>query len=111
MNVPIPGFPQDVGNRKMTVIDHYGPTSYLSGSDKLYPGPLGIGGALDFVTMPNPAVTPSGTYSVSIHYPTGMAGVQVQYITFKWYVVATGLEVTTATDLSAEYVRVQAMGY
>jgi hypothetical protein len=122
INQPLPGYPQPWGDKIHMVWDHYGPTSYVAYSastgvgDIINASDLGFGG-LEFV---NHAIwnsySNSGNYIVQAMLtkasdaPNGGAATRV---TIQWFTVASGAfsakstEVTAATNLSAEYVRLE----
>lgn len=110
---PLPGYPMPVGEKYLVIADYLGPLSYVNGTgDKLVAG-FGGGlnqGGIEFVSGGNSV---SGTYNIKIFYPsaattssTSQPGANASVI-IKWYVLATGLEVANATNLSAEVVRLR----
>lgn len=108
-NTMLTGYPHTTGGQVWAVMDHSGPTSYTTGGETLTTFTLRLPG-IDFISLPNPAVTISGNYTVSIIYPSGYKGIPLPSVTMKWYVVATGLEVANGTNLSSELIRIQAIG-
>jgi len=84
-------------------IDHAGPASYTTGGQTLTASKYGLR-SLDYV---GGGLSISGTYEAK-----GKAVKRGLSTTYKlvWYVVATGAEVTAATNLSAETVRLLAIG-
>lgn len=119
-NIPLAGFDTSFGNHKAWVGDHFGPASYATGGETFTAHQLGWGG-LEFVELANlglitvaadQLVVPlsfSGTYFATVAFGTAAVGA-VASVTIKWYVVATGAEVAALFDLSAEKVRVFALG-
>jgi hypothetical protein len=88
-------YPDDVGRRQIFCGDGNGPASYTTGGDpvtlnnpRLY---------IDFLA--SGTLTNSGTYYVRAI--KSAAGVRATW-KYKWIVVSSGLEVTSATNLSAE---------
>src|SRR2546430_1619377 len=108
MNRHLPNYPQSMGSRRITVVDHFGPTHYVSGGEQITAVVLGFN-SLDTIMPPSPPVSASGTYSVAVYYPQ-QNGAPNPYATFKWFVIGTGLEVATGVDLSGEVVRLQGLG-
>jgi hypothetical protein len=106
-NTILPGYPRAIGGQLWVVADHYGPASYTTNGESIPAPPLRLSG-IDWVNLPNPAVSASGTYSVSLGYAS--VGLPVAAVTMRWYVLATGLEVANGFDLSAETIRMQVIG-
>ncbi len=119
-NTPLAGYDTSFGNHKAWVGDHIGPASYTTGGETFAAHDLGWGG-LEIVEPLNKglitigadtlvaALSISGTYFVTVTMGTSAVGA-VASVTITWYVVATGAEVTAATDLSAEKVRLLVLG-
>lgn len=111
-----PGF----GNKRSWQGGHMGPASYATGGETLSAASFGWGG-FEWVAADNqgvatvnstPVVVPlalSTTYFVGITFATTAKGPQAK-VTIKWYVTSTGAEVSNATDLSAEEVRLMLIG-
>ncbi len=108
---PLPGYDTSFGNKKAMVIDHHGPASYVTGGEVFSARQLGWGG-FDFVVPGNFArvqhLSMSRNYSVSVAFDTTAVGA-VHGVTITWYNVL-GLEVADGTDLSAEVIRLFALG-
>ena len=120
-NIPFPGYDTRFGNKNVWVGSHYGPKSYATGGETISAAQFGWGGFDTF--DPGPLATlsvnsvnqtvpgsVSGTYFVGVSVATTAPDGAVSKVTMKWYVVATGAEVTATTDLSAEKVRVKTTG-
>src|SRR5690242_11966900 len=91
------------GKHGGAVIDHTGKSSYVQGGDTLTASRYGLR-SIDYV---GGGLTISGTYEVR-----GKAIAKGNKTTYKavWFVVATGAEVAAAVDLSAETVKLFAVG-
>lgn len=120
---PLPSYPTVIGDRRLAVFPHVGPTLYTPVSNGTAPA-LATGGdtvqaveagfkTFDVVLG---GVTDSGTYRVEA-IPKAVSGVvgtnkfgqATTSYTLRWYVVATGAE-AGAIDLDAEIVRLTAIG-
>jgi hypothetical protein len=100
--------------------DHFGPASYGGAGETFEAKSLGWGG-FELVEIINKglitivadqlmvALSISGTYFATARLATSAVGA-VASVTIRWYVVATGAEVAGAFDLSAEKIRVLALG-
>jgi hypothetical protein len=111
-NITVAGFP-DVwgGSSRAVAVDHYGPTSYTTNGEtpftqSTYGGPNSIG--VNSVYWMSGGITESGTYEL-IPIFGGSGAVKAQPL-YKWLVIATGLEVASTTNLSAEVIRVLVVG-
>ena len=96
------GYPANLGGKVARVAYIKGPTSYVNGT-----GQTIIDSSfrsLDYVCA---SMTVSGTYNVQAQPKTAGAG-QTWYL--RWFVTATGAEVTNATNLSAETVQFMVVG-
>lgn len=112
----LPGYISTIGSKYNAIVDHLGPTSYVTGGETITAAQYGVGG-IEFVNTMNDftqgtaqytGVSFSGTYFVNVIMPTTTAlGGALSKFTLKWYVVATGAEVANTTNLSAEKVRFQ----
>lgn len=119
-NTSLPNYTNYWGSKYVWQGLHFGPTSYTTGGETFSAATLGWGGlefvladnmgqaAVNSVSMVVPLST-SRTYFVGITFATTATGV-VASVTIKWFVVATGAEVANATNLSAESVRLLAVG-
>lgn len=103
------------GRSAWNIVDHYGPASYVVGGETWPQAPAGGGpnaiglASLQWVSQ---GITESGTYRI-VPIFGGTAGNPApvkQSIKLKWYVVSTGLEVSAAVNLSAEVIRLLAIG-
>lgn len=111
-NTMVPGYIDPVGGRsKLGILDHTGPASYITGGETFpaqssFGGPnsLGLSG-LNFVSSGH---TESGTYYVVPVF--GGKGAIKGTIKLVWYVTATGAQVASAVNLSAEVVRLLVVG-
>jgi len=99
----VKGFPDTWGQHGVPLIDHKGPSSYVSGGEVIDAPFLGpriyafiVGG-----------LTNSGTYRVDAIY--GGTGLR-NSVSLKWTVASTGQEVTSGTNLSSETVRLLVIG-
>ena len=102
------------GSRKTAVIQHAGPKPYLTGGETFDAQHLGWG-VFDALMAAGRSFNSSGTgtYEVKVHYPVGQAASGATgsgNATLKWYTAANSTEVGNNTDLSAEYVRLYALG-
>lgn len=102
--------PQSIGELYIAAQTLNGPASYVNGTGQLMdPHMFSL---LFFKTLFCDWLTPDGTYFVRfVAASTGTAlGLSSTPVYARWYVTATGAEVTNATDLSAEKIRVTAIG-
>jgi hypothetical protein len=106
-------FPQSVGSRVYSVIDHVGPASYT----QITPGSPPTGGdvvkasefGLRFISAVYAGLSDDGTYNVEASM--GIAGGQeVTQATLIWIVAHTGAEAAGAANLSARSIRLFAIG-
>lgn len=93
------GYPQAVGTKRVSVIEHAGPTSYVQfttsgGGDVVDHHEFGTG-HLEAVTAP--MMDPTGTYYARVWKK---AAGPVPSVALQWIVVATGAEVAGAVDLA-----------
>lgn len=93
--------------------DHFGPQNYQAGGYNLTSFALGLPGGLEWVNFT--AGSNSGNYLISGVYPGGAGqnefrGVTYPYITMQWFYAANGSEVANNTNLSAEVIRLFALG-
>lgn len=108
------GYPQPMGDRYCSCIDHKGPASYTqitpgsppTGGDQIQASEFG----LKFIDMMwGGALSDDGTYEVE-----GSPGVGGQAEPSKWFLIwitaATGAQVSGATNLSARSIRLFAIG-
>ena len=82
-----------------------GPTSYTTGGVTLGATAFGLQG---FRVLMSSHLTASGTYFVRFQMPSGPGA---STVTVLWYVASSGAQVTNATNLSAEKIRILAFGY
>lgn len=108
-NYILPNYPHQVGAQKWVIVDHSGPSSYVTGGETFLPGAFGMG-SIDFIGMSIPAATMSGNYHISVAYTTGTSGQPVKSATFVWSSVSTGSEVAQGTNLSGEIIRLMLVG-
>ena len=99
------------GRSKWVPVDHYGPSSYVSGGEVWPPqpnlgGPNSVG--LSGLHWVNGGTSESGTYRV-IPIFGGDASDKGQ-IKLMWVTISTNTEVTGGTNLSAEVIRLLAVG-
>lgn len=99
----VKGYVDVWGKHGAAPIDHTGPKSYTTGGETLTASRYGLR-SLDWV---GGGITVSGTYEAK--GKTIGTGLRTTY-KLVWFVVATGAEVTAATDLSAEKVRLFTVG-
>ena len=100
------------GRSKWVPLDHYGPTSYVTGGEvwppqSVYGGPnsVGLNGVQSLVIPP---ATESGTYRVIPIY--GGNASNKGSVTLKWITISTNTEVVAAVNLSAEVIRILVIG-
>ena len=115
---PLAGFPDSFGSHRASVFPHTGPASYT----QMTTGPLAGGNTVEAVEAGLTffdAVIPiglsdSGVYRVEAVAPVGNPstgdGAASQTWKLRWVVVATGAEVAGAFNLSAQVVRLFALG-
>lgn len=122
---PMDGFPDSFGSHRASVFPHAGPASYTqvvegvapanaTGGDEVSATEAGMK-YFDFIAS---GLTDSGKYRVEV-IPQGRSGYVANpsqigspaaQFTLRWVVVATGAEVAALVDLSAEIVRLSAIG-
>ncbi len=110
------GYPTSIGSRLLSIFGHAGPTSYtpvttgpVAGGDLVY----ATEGGLKFIDSLESAITDDGLYRVEV-IPAGTSDAMPQGATSvrtRWTVVATGVEVAGAVNLSASVVRLTAIGF
>jgi hypothetical protein len=117
-NRPIYGYPDAFGAHHFSVFPHSGPASYtqmtdtpVAGGDTARPAEAGMK-RFDWVGM---GLSDSGTYRVEGVCPAASPsdepnGGQAASWVLRWVVIATGAEAANALDLSAETVRLAAVG-
>ncbi len=98
--------PTPLGENFLAARSVTGPTSYTTGGVLVSAQLFGLLSTVRF-WMPE-TLTKSGTYFVKV-LRTG-TGVTASVALFKWYVQSSGAEVTNATNLSAETIRVMVIG-
>lgn len=116
---PLANYPDSFGSHRATVFPHTGPASYVQftdtpvlAGDTVYASESGIHG---FDAVIPVGLSDSGTYLVQGVAPAGNPstsrnGAQATTWILRWVVVATGAEVAAAVNLSAEVVRLFALG-
>ena len=121
VNLSVLGYPTSVGSKNYMKWDHYGPASYVAynastgAGDIVNASDLGFGG-FDSVGASWSGYSNSGNYIVTVQQtkandvPAGSAGsrVTIQWFTTSGAFGAKSTEVTGATGLTAEYVRLDA---
>lgn len=100
---PISPTPLAIGVN-LCVQDVIGPASYTTGGVKVYANTFGM---LSLRYINAMGTTRSTTYYVREVSPSGPGS---SFVTLKWFVSATNAEVANATNLSAEFIRVLAVG-
>ncbi len=124
-NAPLLGYPTDISNKHFNIFDHTGPKSYANigtssgAGDVINASDIGWGGfdELNAVSAATGSYSMSGTYIVKIFTghttttPTFTQGIQ-NVRTLQWFTTsaAFGAISTNGTDLSAEIVRLDAIG-
>jgi hypothetical protein len=106
-------FPQAVGNRMVSLVDHKGPASYAqigvatppTGGDVLTAAECGM----KFISAVSGQISDDGQYSVEAT-PTVAAGGEATQVRLGWSVFATGAQVAGAVNLSARTVRLIVWG-
>lgn len=102
-NTGLPGYPATgFGVKYHQVVDHKGPTSYPTGGETVNASDFANGG---FDAVHLSGLSLSGTYFARLLWPSSSPGVSFKTFKLIWYVLATGVEVANAVDLSAEYLR------
>src|SRR5208283_4504467 len=124
---PVPGYPQPWGTKIRMLVDRTGPKSYSnigtsSGTgDVLNASDLGLGG-FETCTVAWQGFSSTGNYLVRVYTGTSttsitntapFSGNAVQKVVIVWYTASTAFvagttEVSNATDLSAESIRIDA---
>ena len=99
------------GRSKWVPLDHYGPASYVTGGEvwppqSVYGGPNSVG--LSGLQWINGGVTESGTYRIIPIF--GGNASNKGSILLKWITVSNNTEVSAAVNLSAELIRLLAVG-
>lgn len=126
LNAPLLGYPTDIANKHLNIFDHKGPTSYANigtssgAGDVINASDIGWGGFDKLTVVAASGYSMSGTYFIKIFTghttttPTFTQGVQ-NVRTLQWFTTSAAFgtvstEVTNTTDLSAEIVRLEAIG-
>jgi hypothetical protein len=116
INVPLPGWPAPPGAKPKEVFDHYGPVSYVQyGSavgDIINASDLGFGG-IETGGATWGGYSNSGNYIVTVQQSKAndvAAGIPASRVTVQWFTTSAAFgtkstEVTAATNLNSEYVR------
>lgn len=110
-NIPLPGYVQPWGSKKVWVGDHQGPKPYVTGGESLSVNSSGapFGGIQGIEGVIPIGLTQSGNYYV-VWSPAGSPGVVGQTGTLIWFQAGTFTQAASAGDLSAEYVRLLIFG-
>jgi len=101
------------GRNKIITVDHYGPTSYVTGGEvwpqqNTYGGPNSLGESNVIGVLSGSGATEDTLYVV---IPiTGGNGNLRGTIKLKWVGFTTGVEVTAGTNLSASHLRLSVLG-
>ena len=101
------------GRSKWNMVDHYGPTSYVTGGEvwpqqNTYGGPNSLGESNVIGVLSGSGATEDTLYVV---IPiTGGNGNLRGTIKLKWVGFTTGVEVTAGTNLSASHLRLSVLG-
>ena len=113
-NRPMAGYPQPVGAKYEMVIDHDGPASYnntgvtLTSGETINASDLGFGG-IEYAEAD--AVSSDGVnyvYVMNLNQSTsGPMANALPSVVLRWFVLATGLEVANAVNLSGKSIRVR----
>lgn len=104
------------GRSKWVPLDHYGPVSYTTNGEvwppqSVYGGPNSIG--LSGLQWVNGGTSESGTYRVIPVFGGTAAGGSAPNngsIKLKWITISTNTEVVAGVNLSAEVIRLLAVG-
>jgi len=115
MGRPLHGYPQSIGASVLSILPHTGPASYVqvvhaTGVGDSVSGPEA---GLKYFDWVSGGLTDSGTYRIEAAPTTAStspAGAAAPTYLLKWVVVSSGAEVTAAVDLSAQIVRLMAIG-
>lgn len=107
------GFPQGLGDRYFSILDHKGPAAYAqivvatppTGGDVLTAAECG----LKFIDAVNGGISDDGQFAVEAT-PTVGGGGEVTQARLLWSVAATGAQVAGATNLSARTIRLEVWG-
>lgn len=113
-NTILAGYEQKVNAKLEVLCDHYGPASYanvttaVGAGDVVNASDFGRGGIEKITDV---AISASGNYAVRAYY-TSQGGAVAKSVQLRWFAYpaaattgALGAEVTDATDLSTESVR------
>lgn len=101
----LPGYETYWGNKKVEIIEHFGPASYATGGETYTASQVGWGG-FDRVSA---SISYSGTYQMRVLYGSTAVGA-VASVKIMWVVIATGAEVAAAVNLSTEITRLELLG-
>ncbi|MDE2099390.1 MAG: hypothetical protein KGL39_19215 [Patescibacteria group bacterium] len=100
------GFADVFGGKLFNTIDYTGVASYVNGTGELL-DPKGFGFPNTIESIVDISGDQSGAY-YGICFPVN-SGVTKYYI--RWFSVATGQEVTNATNLSGKTLKISAVGF
>jgi hypothetical protein len=101
---PINGAVDTFGGHFWSPLDYSGSASYVQGGDSISPQSFGLNNTIWTLIG---SVSQSGNYEVR---PRALNNGVTQW-QLVWFVVATGLQVAAAVNLSGETVRLSAIGY
>lgn len=118
---PLDGYPTSWGSSRASVFPHAGPTLYQRvnlGSPSTVPVSDGdtveaVEAGMKYFDIVLGSLTDSSLYevqSIPVAQSDEMSGAQTTTYKLRWVVVATGAEVADGVDLSAEIVRLLAVG-
>jgi hypothetical protein len=109
MDRPLPGY-SVIGNKYIAALEHKGPAVYATGGETITAAQLGWGG-IDILAAAQYSYSDAatGTYFVQVFFGVGASGA-VASVKILWRVSATGAEVGAGVDLSAEAIRIFALG-
>lgn len=115
MSRPLFGYPTSVGSSKLSVFPHTGPGTYVQVVLSTGAGDAATSAesGLKYFDYVSAGLTDSGTYRVEAVpkvVSTNPQGAAATTYLLRWIVVATGAEVAGAVDLSAQTVRLLAIG-
>lgn len=108
------GYPQSIGGKTESVLDHTGPASYTvvtvgtppTGGDIISAAAFG----LKWIEHMSVTGDNTGTYFV-VPIRTGTDPLGSILWTLRWFTAVGAVEVVATTDLSAKHVRIRAIGY
>lgn len=105
-NKILAGYPAVPGAKRETIVDHDGPASYTTDGETVTAAQFG----LKVIEHMSCSTSDNAAHTVFMR-PTGTKQQPSTSAKLVWIVVATGLQVANAVDLSGRWARLKVTGY